>query len=247
MKKKLIMFITGMLLTASLLMGCAGETSIDANVSDESIFDKDTEAGTDEDKATGTDEDKDDDENKDKKENNDDTEIDDGSLGQDSFAKVESGNYPRLIQYIECKTYDKFHEMLIEDTVDGLPVLTNSEQIGSSVYNTYLMYEEYQSLTIDGIVYDRVVVNYNMSTNEIIQFGVTSENTTVESCIAFEKFVLDYFGKDSNVYDDFDENLEPMFMYGYTWYRDDDITIRAAATDFDGIHQYSVAIGVDEY
>lgn len=38
-----------------------------------------------------------------------------------------------------------------------------------------------------------------------------------------------------------------MFMYGYTWYRDDGITIRAAATDFDGIHQYSVAIGVDEY
>lgn len=38
-----------------------------------------------------------------------------------------------------------------------------------------------------------------------------------------------------------------MIMYGYTWYRDDDITIRAAATDFDGIHQYSVAIGVDEY
>ena len=62
MKKILIMFITGMLLTASLLMGCAGETSIDANVSDESIFDKDTEAGTDENKATGTDEDKDDDE-----------------------------------------------------------------------------------------------------------------------------------------------------------------------------------------
>ena len=257
MKKKLILFITGMMVTATLLMGCSGNTSDhrDDSMGKEDIAEN-TDTSTSDSEEIVNDENAADDKNSEEDIDEgileEDTNANNDSSETDPYAKIEKGDYPRLVQYLECKTYTQFLTLLNEDSVDGCPVLTYQDINGSYELNAYLSYEEYSTLIIDDVVYESIVVEYNMSTDELLHFAVRSEITSVEKCIEFEKFALDYYGDDytipeTNVGGELGEAMENAILYKYSWSMDGDITAVVIATNYEGTHQFTVGWNGPEY
>lgn len=237
MKRKLMMFITGMLLTASLLMGCASSTSGDVNDSknNEKIEDNsnsnsnNTNSNLSEDSSNNT--------------GNDDEAFDKDSTATNSVGKVDRAEYSRLIQYMECTTYEQISTLINEDTADGYPIFVGEIRDSSLTLNEYIMYVEYKSLKIDGIVYDDITIIYREATNEIIQLSMQSEVTSEEKCRSFERFALDYWG-DDYVAGELGEALNSRFIYNYVWFinEDEDNFVQAGAPIYEGKNWYSFVI-----
>lgn len=237
MKRKLMMFITGMLLAASLLMGCASSTSGDVNDSknNEKIEDNsnsnsnNTNSKLSEDSSNNT--------------GNDDEAFDKDSTATNSVGKVDRSEYSRLIQYMECTTYEQISTLINEDTADGYPIFVGEIRDSSLTLNEYIMYVEYKSLKIDGIVYDDIIIIYREATNEIIQLSMQSEVTSEEKCRSFERFALDYWG-DDYVAGELGEALNSRFIYNYVWFinEDEDNFVQAGAPIYEGKNWYSFLI-----
>lgn len=238
MKRKLMMFITGMLLTASLLMGCASSTSGEVNDSknNEKIEDNsnsnsnNTNSNLSEDSSNNN-------------TGNDDEAFDKDSTATNSVGKVDRTEYSRLIQYMECTTYEQISTLINEDTADGYPIFVAEIRDSSLALNEYIMYVEYKSLKIDGIVYDDITIIYREATNEIIQLGMQSEVTSEEKCRSFERFTLDYWG-DDYVAGELGEALDSRFIYNNVWFinEDEDNFVQAAAPIYEGKNWYSFLI-----
>lgn len=237
MKRKLMMFITGMLLTASLLMGCASSASGDVNDSknNEKIEDNsnsnsnNTNSNLSEDSSNNT--------------GNDDEAFDKDSTATNSVGKVDRAEYSRLIQYMECTTYEQISTLINEDTADGYPIFVGEIRDSSLTLNEYIMYVEYKSLKIDGIVYDDITIIYREATNEIIQLSMQSEVTSEEKCRSFERFALDYWG-DDYVAGELGEALNSRFIYNYVWFinEDEDNFVQVGAPIYEGKNWYSFVV-----